>query len=174
MILLGVNCGFGNSDCCSLPLSVLDLKNGDAQLLDALGFSGNKNFYASQHTFETIGGEAKDQIAVDRVMGHARDDMVSFYRERLSDARLKAVSEFVRRMVVAGGRKEGERSASTGEPEGRRVMQKDGAARVVSLLRRVCARPRSHCANAFKLSADLYFVKKVRDAGVNHAYDRQL
>jgi hypothetical protein len=28
MILLGVNCGFGNNDCGTLPLSVLDLANG--------------------------------------------------------------------------------------------------------------------------------------------------
>src|SRR5262245_52639091 len=28
MILLGINCGFGNSDCANLPLSALDLENG--------------------------------------------------------------------------------------------------------------------------------------------------
>jgi len=28
MILLGINCGFGNSDCATLPLSALDLKRG--------------------------------------------------------------------------------------------------------------------------------------------------
>ncbi len=28
MILLGINCGFGNGDCSSLPLSALDLDNG--------------------------------------------------------------------------------------------------------------------------------------------------
>src|SRR5690606_130523 len=28
MILLGINCGFGNADCGMLPSSVLDLKNG--------------------------------------------------------------------------------------------------------------------------------------------------
>jgi integrase len=28
MILLGVNCGFGNSDCATLPLSALDLAGG--------------------------------------------------------------------------------------------------------------------------------------------------
>jgi integrase len=28
MILLGVNCAFGNSDCASLPLDVIDLQNG--------------------------------------------------------------------------------------------------------------------------------------------------
>ena len=165
MILLGVNCGFGNADCGTLPRSALDLEGGwvnyhrpktgitrrcplwpetvaalrdalaerrepkdpaDAnlalltvrggswhktelednpvskemrKLLNALGITGNKNFYALRHTFETIGGEAKDQVAVDHIMGHARDDMASVYRERISDERLKAVSDFVRKWV---------------------------------------------------------------------------
>lgn len=53
-------------------------------------------FYALRHTFETIGGESRDQVAVDAIMGHSRDDMASVYRERISDERLKAVSEHVR------------------------------------------------------------------------------
>jgi integrase len=161
MILLGVNCGFGNADVGNLPVSALDLERGwvnfprpktgvprraalwpettaalrevlarrpephdpaDAGLvfitkyrqrwakdthdnpltkkmrllLDALGINGNRNFYALRHTFETVGGEARDQVAVDHVMGHARDDMASVYRERISDERLKAVSDHVR------------------------------------------------------------------------------
>ena len=54
------------------------------------------NFYALRHTFETIAGESRDQVAVDHIMGHARDDMASNYRERISDDRLKAVAELVR------------------------------------------------------------------------------
>lgn len=161
MILLGVNCGYGNADCGTLPLAGLDLDRGwvhyhrpktgidrrcplwpetvaalrdvlarrpepkdeaDAglafitkygygwfkgdtnnplsaemrKLLDALGINGRRNFYALRHTFETIGGEAKDQVAVDHIMGHARDDMASVYRERISDARLRAVTDHVR------------------------------------------------------------------------------
>jgi integrase len=165
MILLGVNCGFGNADCGTLPLSVLDLSGGwvnyhrpktgvtrrcplwpetvaalreviaarkepadttlaglvfltarggswhktkmedstvskeTRKLLDALGIGGNRNFYALRHTFETVGGEAKDQVAVDHIMGHTRDDMASAYRERISDERLKAVSDYVREWV---------------------------------------------------------------------------
>jgi hypothetical protein len=32
-------------------------------------------------------------------MGHARDDMASHYRERISDERLKAVSDHVRQWL---------------------------------------------------------------------------
>lgn len=171
MILLGVNCGFGNADCGTLPLTALDLAGGwvnyprpktgitrrcalwpetvaalraaldtrpepDAtkdptladlvfltargdtwdkgtgdnplskemrKLLDGLGIGGNRNFYALRHTFETIGGEAKDQVAVDAVMGHIRDDMASVYRERISDERLRAVSDYVRKWVFGEG-----------------------------------------------------------------------
>lgn len=28
MLLLGINCGFGNSDCANLPLTALDLEGG--------------------------------------------------------------------------------------------------------------------------------------------------
>ena len=54
------------------------------------------NFYALRHTFETIGGESRDQVAVDHIMGHAREDMASVYRERISDDRLRAVADYVR------------------------------------------------------------------------------
>ncbi len=54
------------------------------------------NFYALRHTFETVGGESRDQVAVDHVMGHAREDMASVYREKVSDERLKAVADHVR------------------------------------------------------------------------------
>jgi integrase len=166
MILLGINCGFGNADCGTLPLAAVDLAGGwlnyhrpktgidrrcplwpetvealkqaiakrpnpkdpaDAglvfvtkyggcwaketsdstlskemrKLLDALGINGNRNFYALRHVFETIGGEAKDQIAVDSIMGHAREDMASVYRERISDERLKAVTDHVRNWLFA-------------------------------------------------------------------------
>jgi integrase len=160
MILLGINCGFGNADCGRLPLAALDLERGwisyprpktgtprrcqlwtetiealkealarrpapkdpaDAglafltlqggswhkkiednpiskemrKLLDALGINGQRNIYALRHTLETKGGEAKDQMAVDHIMGHARDDMASVYREHISDARLQAVTDHV-------------------------------------------------------------------------------
>ena len=41
-------------------------------------------FYALRHTLETVGGEVRDQVALDHVMGHApsASDMASVYRER--------------------------------------------------------------------------------------------
>lgn len=161
MILLGVNCGYSNSDCATLPLSALDLDRGwinyhrpksgitrrnplwpetvdalravierrnetkDAAHADqvfvakrsgsfhkpndrnptssemrkhlrALGINDHRGFYALRQTFETIGDEAKDQVALDALMGHVRDDMASVYRERISDEPLTAVSGHVR------------------------------------------------------------------------------
>ena len=54
-------------------------------------------FSALRHTFETIGGESRDQVAVNCIMGHAPpdSDMASVYRERISDERLKAVTDHV-------------------------------------------------------------------------------
>ena len=143
MILLGINCGFGNADVGTLPLSAFDLDGGwvdfprpktgierhcwlwpetveaireavearpapkaeaDAGLLfmtkfGSRWFTGSTdnplshemtkvlrelqihraglNFYAFRHTFETVGEEARDQVAVDHVMGHVRNDMAS-------------------------------------------------------------------------------------------------
>lgn len=68
-----------------------------AKLLKALKIHRpGLNFYALRHTFETIGGESRDQVAVDHIMGHVRDDMASVYRERISDERLRAVTDHVR------------------------------------------------------------------------------
>jgi integrase len=162
MILLGVNCGFGNADCGRLPLSALDLeaawvnfprpKTGidrrcplwpetvealrralakrprpkdpadaglafvtkfglswgkdttdnpvakeTAKVLGQLGINGRKrlNFYTLRHVFRTVADEAKDQPAADYIMGHEVAHMSSVYRETISDARLKAVSDHV-------------------------------------------------------------------------------
>ena len=37
--------------------------------------------------FRTVGDEAKDQVAVNAMMGHADDSMAAAYRERISDDR---------------------------------------------------------------------------------------
>ncbi|MDA0832346.1 MAG: tyrosine-type recombinase/integrase [Planctomycetota bacterium] len=65
------------------------------------------SFYAIRHGFETVAGESRDQVAVDYIMGHARDDMASLYRESISDDRLRDVTNLVRNWLFAtnGGAK---------------------------------------------------------------------
>jgi integrase len=166
MILLAANCGFGNADCGTLPVTALDLAGGwvnyprpktgmprrcplwpetvaaltewlakrpDSQseadaalvfvtrkggrwakdtsdnpvsketrkLLDALGINGHRNFYALRHTFQTIGDESGDFLAVRSIMGHADGDIAAHYRERISDERLRRVAGHVREWLFA-------------------------------------------------------------------------
>jgi integrase len=166
MILLGINCGFGNADVGRLPLTALDLDAGwidfprpktgvgrrcplwpetvqalrealanrpepkdpaagalvfvtkygagwakdtidnpvhkeTAKVLRRLGINGRKGlgFYTLRHVFRTVADEAKDQPAADHIMGHESSHMSSHYRETISDARLKAVADYVRRWL---------------------------------------------------------------------------
>lgn len=185
MVLLGVNCGFGNTDIASLPQSVVDLESGwiefprpkteinrrvplwsetidalkaaiatrptpadpadvdlcfltahgnrwvriqerrsadgdadadnqraatrivpidalsqkFARLLKKLGIAEGRGFYSLRHTFETQGGESKDQVAVNAIMGHVDSSMAGVYRERISNQRLQAVVETVRQWL---------------------------------------------------------------------------
>lgn len=71
------------------------------KLLDALGINGQRNFYGLRRTFETIGGETKDQVAVNAIMGHADESMSAVYRERIGDDRLKAVADHVRNWLFS-------------------------------------------------------------------------
>ena len=201
MILLGINCGFGNNDCGRLPKSAIDLeggwinyprpktgisrrcplwpetveaikavlaqrptpkavedkplvfvtrlglcwakdtatnpisaefgkllkrprcpKCGKIEAVDAKQCGGCKwkptkaegwaslhrkgvGFYALRHGFETIGGESRDQVAVDFIMGHAptAGDMSAVYRERISDERLRAVVDHVHAWLFEKG-----------------------------------------------------------------------
>jgi integrase len=168
MVLLGINCGFGQSDIANLPQSAIDFDTGwvdyprsktaterrillwpetidavqdaiyarpkpkDVKDEDLVFLTGHGlrwvmisesekrtwkdsvarcfgdilrqlnlkrpglNFYALRHTFETIGGESKDQVAVNAIMGHVDNSMAGVYRERISDERLKAVTDTVR------------------------------------------------------------------------------
>jgi integrase len=166
MILLGINAGYGNTDCGNLPLSALDLERGTIdfprpktgiprrcalwpetiaalrealahrpkpkkeghtglvfitahggswakgessgslvwemrKLLTRLGINGRKGlgFYTLRHSFRTIADEAKDQPAADYIMGHEVPHMSSVYRETISDERLRAVTDHVRRWL---------------------------------------------------------------------------
>lgn len=159
MVLLGVNCGLGNSDCAQLEPEWLNAKTGwldyprpktgvarrakvwpetIAAVVDWLRVrpkvcvsllfvtrQGNpwsdpdsadcqiakcfrqlcvdtglhikgRGFYGLRRTCETIGSEAKDQIALNHIMGHVDSSMSGVYRQRVGDDRLEAVSEVIR------------------------------------------------------------------------------
>jgi hypothetical protein len=70
-----------------------------------------RGFYSLRHVFETIGGDSRDQVAVDFIMGHVREDMASIYRERVSDDRLRAVVDHVHGWLFAPA----ENAAATNE-----------------------------------------------------------
>ncbi len=166
MILLGINCGYGNTDCANLSKADIDFERGFINfprlktavqrscfiwpetaeaLLDAikkrptpddpdleglvfLTAAGNQyvrdtkggvhidsvkdqfgrflkqlkmkrkglSFYALRHSFQTAAEECKDFPAIKHVMGHSDPSMSAVYRERISDERLKAVTDTVR------------------------------------------------------------------------------
>ena len=163
MILLGINCGFGNEDCATLPIGAIDLKTGwvrfprpktgvdracklwpetvtalrdvlrkrkepadeslanlvfitkyggawsaanygsaitheTTKILEEIGIKRpGLSFYALRHTFRTVADGSLDQPAIDRIMGHSREeDMATHYREGIDDARIVAVAEHVR------------------------------------------------------------------------------
>ncbi|MDP6558055.1 MAG: site-specific integrase [Pirellulaceae bacterium] len=73
------------------------------KLLDQTGlYQEGRTFYALRHTFATVAGESRDQVAVNHIMGHApaASDMVSVYRESISDERLEAVAQHVREWLI--------------------------------------------------------------------------
>lgn len=75
-------------------------------LLKSLGINGRKGlgFYSLRHTFQTVADEARDFVAVRKIMGHASSDISDEYRERISDERLKAVADHVRRWLFQPGK----------------------------------------------------------------------
>jgi integrase len=72
-------------------------------LLLKLGINGRTGlgFYTLRHVFRTIADEAKDQPAADSIMGHEVPHMSSVHRETISDARLRAVADHVRRWLFS-------------------------------------------------------------------------
>ncbi|MGA2062080.1 MAG: tyrosine-type recombinase/integrase, partial [Thermoguttaceae bacterium] len=63
-------------------------------------------FYALRHTFETIAGRSKDQVAVDAVMGHVDSSMAAEYRHGIDENRLKAVVDHVHNWLYHQSREE--------------------------------------------------------------------
>jgi integrase len=71
------------------------------KLLRRLQFNRRKGvgFYTLRDTFRIVADEAKDQPAADFIMGHEVAHTRSVHRETISDERLKAVSDHVRRWL---------------------------------------------------------------------------
>jgi integrase len=169
MVLLGVNCGFGNTDCSTLPLSAVNLEAGFidfprpktgiprrcplwpetvAALREAIAlrpkpkakasglvfvnsrgspwivtteksrtdnvsiqfmnlmkkaglYRAGVGPYVLRHVFRTVADEVRDPVAIDLIMRHTDPSMGGHYRERISDARLKAVTDHVRGWLFA-------------------------------------------------------------------------
>lgn len=154
MILLGVNCGYGPTDCALLsschildgwavyprpktgierecPLwpetlaaiacvqrrsegpSTFVQGNGRPYTQDviskrfhaALRASGQTtgSFYWLRHVLETVGGGVRDQVALNRIMGHADASMAGVYRESIERERLERVASHVRGWLFGAG-----------------------------------------------------------------------
>jgi integrase len=74
------------------------------KLLDTLElYRPGLGFYAIRHGFETVAGEARDQVAVNHIMGHVDVSMSGQYRERIGDDRLVAVVNHVRGWLFGEG-----------------------------------------------------------------------
>jgi integrase len=80
-----------------------------SKLLRKLNINGRRGlgFYTFRHCFETYGGECRDQVGVDAIMGHVDSSMAGNYRHRISDERLKAVVETVRTWLFGTSNAEG-------------------------------------------------------------------
>lgn len=85
------------------------------KLLDKLAMHRpGLGFYALRHSFETVAGGSKDQVATDHVMGHADPSMAAEYREHIEDERLVDVVNHVRTWLCANSRGENEKMPDGG------------------------------------------------------------
>jgi integrase len=70
------------------------------KLLDDLKlYRPGLGFYALRHTFETVAGGSRDQVAVNAIMGHVDNSMADVYREGIEDKRLLDVTNHVRKWL---------------------------------------------------------------------------
>jgi len=74
------------------------------KVLTKLGLKKKRlSFYALRHGFQTVGSRAKDDLAVNSMMGHVDNSMSARYREGgVDEDRLIAVVNFVRSWLFAG------------------------------------------------------------------------
>lgn len=72
-----------------------------SRILKKLRINGRRRlgFYSFRHTFATIGSRTLDRSAVKAIMGHSDTDMLDNYEHEVTDERLVAVTETVRRWL---------------------------------------------------------------------------
>jgi integrase len=82
-------------------LSVSDnVSTACSKALKRLGLTRKgRNFYSLRRTFETVGGNFKDQVAVNYSMGHEDESMAAVYRQGIDGQRLIDVAEHVRQWL---------------------------------------------------------------------------
>lgn len=63
-------------------------------------------FYGLRRSFETIGAETGNQVAVDHIMGHVppSSDMGALYRQHVAEAALRQVTDHVRQWLFGRSR----------------------------------------------------------------------
>ncbi len=62
-------------------------------------YQTGRGFYSLRHTVQTVGDDARDPLATSHVMGHVDASTAGHYRERISDDRLRAVTDHVRQWL---------------------------------------------------------------------------
>jgi len=68
--------------------------------MKAVGIHREKLGFATlRHVFRTVADGSRDQVAINQIMGHSDSSMAATYRERIDDARLVAVTEYVRKWL---------------------------------------------------------------------------
>ena len=78
-------------------LEAIDAESGQDPI-----YRSRVGFYWLRHSFQTIGEEGGDAIATRHIMGHATNDISEFYRERVSDERLRRVTDHVHSWLFGG------------------------------------------------------------------------
>lgn len=64
-------------------------------------YKRGRGLYGLRHTVQTLGEESGDHVATAAILGHIADenDMSAVYRERVSDVRLRKVTDYIRRWL---------------------------------------------------------------------------